>query len=76
MHRLGRVDFETTPFPHQQQSEGVVEFGVGEQHSLKPDHSAFVGVQIRESLDLGLDVRRGVEQKPLFPISTHRDRRL
>jgi len=52
VHRFGRVHLETAPLPHQQQAERVVELSVGEQHGLQPDHSAVVGMQVWEGLDL------------------------
>ena len=60
MHRLGGVQHQAAPFPEQQQAEGVVEFGVGEQHGLQRNRTGAVraagGVQGRAGRELGADV--------------------
>src|SRR5919112_3578988 len=67
---------EVTSLSQQQQTEGVIELGVGEQHGLQRRIPDPVRVQGWEGLDLSTNVGRSVEQKPSPVVGTNRDRRL
>jgi hypothetical protein len=48
--------FKVTSFSQQQQTEGVIELGIGEQHGLQRGIPDPVWVQGREGLDLSTNV--------------------
>src|SRR5215212_5300606 len=67
---------EVTGLSQQQQTEGVIELGVGEQHGLQRRVPDPAWVQGREGLDLSANVGGSVEQEPSPVVGAHRDRRL
>src|SRR5215212_10096356 len=67
---------EVTGLSQQQQTEGVIELGVGEQHGLQRRVPDPAWVQGREGLDLSANVGGSVEQEPSPVVGSHRDRRL
>ena len=76
VHRRRGVQRQAAGLAQQQQTQRVVQLGVGEQHRLQRRGPVAVRVQGGEGLDLGADVGRGVDQEPPPAVGADRDRRL
>src|SRR6516162_908376 len=66
-------DFKACSFTQDQQSQGVIQFGIGEQNAAQRRLAQpGSGMKLGERLNLKADIRCGVQQVPMLASSTHR----